>query len=135
LSRVCSRLRRVYSPFTGVRGGSIAIAAWPFKALRFRETLHGARARDRDRTGDVPMIGRHIFALATLLASFGAATSGNAQDVTTAYGRRDQWQAVDQVNSGQLGGARNGARSRTPASAPCVMPCSSVAPKRSTERK
>jgi hypothetical protein len=81
------------------------------------------------------MIEARIFVVAALLASFGTASSSGAQDVTTAYGRRDQWQAVDQVNSGQLGGARNGARSRTPASAPCAMPCSSVAPKRSTERK
>jgi hypothetical protein len=81
------------------------------------------------------MIEGRIIAVVTLLASFGAATSGDAQGVTSAYGRRDQWQAVDQVSNGQLGGARNGSRARTPASAPCAMPCSAVPPKRSTDRR
>jgi hypothetical protein len=81
------------------------------------------------------MIERRIFAVATLLASLAAASSSAAQDITSAYGRRDQWQAVDQVNSGQLGGSRNGARSRTPASSPCAMPCSPLPAKRSIERK
>jgi hypothetical protein len=68
------------------------------------------------------------------LLAIGASPCG-ADDITTAYGRRDQWQVIDQTGGAALGGARNSARSRTLATSPCVGPCATGPAKRSTQRR
>jgi len=68
------------------------------------------------------------------LLAIGASPCG-ADDITTAYGRRDQWQVIDQTRGAALGGARNATRSRTLATSPCVGPCATVPARRSTDRR
>src|SRR5262245_15154230 len=54
-----------------------------------------------------------------------------SKPVAPAYGQRGMWQVIDQVNTSELGGARNTTRFRTQSHAPCGKPCSGVRIQRS----
>jgi hypothetical protein len=76
-------------------------------------------------------------ALAPLSSAVSAPRHGGAvhptarsQTIGTAYGQRDMWQVIDQVNTSELGGARNTARYRTQAGAACATHCSATRPRR-----
>jgi hypothetical protein len=80
------------------------------------------------------MVCRRILAITFAFAIGAAASPGRADDVTTSYGRRDQWQVIDQVGTRELGGARNPSRTRTPANARCLS-CSTSPTPQSNSRK
>jgi len=81
------------------------------------------------------MVHKNILAVMTLLAIVAFASPCGAQGAANAYGNRDQWQVIDQVDTAELGGARNTSRSRTLARAPCVKPCAATPTKRINPRR